>query len=229
MEHKISPKVWIIVMIIVAIVGCIGVITAAIIEKMPDDTFSEIFSLKPNNQNEFMLEGDNSKSTTLTDSELTESNPTVHDQQNDVAILSTTLEENDNPLRPHQNETIGSGVFEIATFSDGKAEILNSAIVSQHYKIQLINPDTSDNGCEKSWYSVEEIWFSGASKTSLLLNGEVVGEIFLGNGKHGHIINISVNIGDELCVYPIPPGGFHINFGPDLYYHYDSYCYRFEC
>jgi len=132
-------------------------------------------------------------------------------------------------LLPHKIKGIGTGIFEQATYSDGNAPFSQQELNSSHFEIQLLNPDTISNGCGTSWYSVNEVWFGGASKTTLYLNGTAVGEIFQGVGKHGYMIPLSVNAGDELCVNPVPPGGFHMNLGADIYYHYDSFCYRGYC
>jgi len=133
------------------------------------------------------------------------------------------------PLLSHKIKGIGTGIFEKATYSDGSAQFSQQELNSSHFEIQLINPDTTSNGCSTSWYTVNEVWFGGASKTTLYLNGTAIGELFQGVGKHGYMIPLSVNAGDELCVNPIPPGGFHMNLGADIYYHYDSFCYRGYC
>jgi len=152
-------------------------------------------------------------------------------QKVDTAQSTTTSTQNSlpSPLIPHNTESIGTGVFSQATYSTGYAPVSQEDLNSSHFKIQSINLDTASNGCGTSWYSVYEIWFGGSSKTTLYLNGTAVGELFLGNGKQGHMIPLSVSAGDELCVKPIPPGGFHVNLGADIYYHYDSFCYRGNC
>ncbi len=133
------------------------------------------------------------------------------------------------PLISHTVEGIGTGIFSQATYSDGSAVFSQQELNTSHSKIQLINPDSSSNGCGTAWYTVNEVWFGGASKTTLYLNGVAVGELFQGVGRHGYMIPLSVNAGDELCVKPIPPGGWNMNLGADIYYHYDSFCHRGYC
>jgi len=133
------------------------------------------------------------------------------------------------PLISHDVESIGTGIFSQATYSDGSAVFSQQELNTSHSKIQLINPDSSSNGCGTAWYTVNEVWFGGASKTTLYLNDVAVGELFQGVGRHGYMIPLSVNAGDELCVKPIPSGGWNMNLGADIYYHYDSFCHRGNC
>jgi hypothetical protein len=132
-------------------------------------------------------------------------------------------------LLVHQIETVGSGVFSQASYSDGSASYSQAEISGSHSRIQMINPDTTSNGCGIAYYNADVVWFSAARKSTLLLNGTPVGETYLGLGNHGYMIALTVKIGDELCIEPVPEDGFHINLGPDIYYHYDSYCFRGNC
>ncbi|MGC1377356.1 MAG: hypothetical protein WA821_14085 [Anaerolineales bacterium] len=149
--------------------------------------------------------------------------------QGSSSIIPPPAEISAMPLLPHKIEGIGTGIFGQATYSDGSAAFSQQELNTSHFKIQLINPDTTSNGCGTAWYTVNEVWFGSGSKTTLYLNGTAVGELFQGVGKHGYMIPLSVNAGDELCVNPIPSGGFNMNLGADIYYHYDSFCYRGHC
>jgi len=133
------------------------------------------------------------------------------------------------PFHEHRQDSIGSGIFSQVTYSDGLAPFTQQELNTSHSRLQLINPDTTSDGCGVAVYNVEKIWFGAASRTTLMVNGSPVGEVYAGTGKHGYIVNLTIRVNDRICVNPVPPGGFHINFGPDLYYHYDSYCYRGHC
>ena len=114
------------------------------------------------------------------------------------------------------------------TFSAGTAPFTESQLwdqgnFGQHQRIQL---DTHPNYCDIARYTVDRLWISGSPGMKLLINGIVTGEYTSAPDPHGYIIRQPVNIGDEICVENVGPEGFMILLGPDLYFHYDTYCFR---
>lgn len=212
-------KTWIV--IIIAIIGATGVICAAIIglgEPFVDHIADTRF---PSVTQTHVIFYQQSNQAVTPDSLLVEKTP--------IPTISIKSEEIPSPLRPHKAESIGTGVFENATYSDGNAEFTDEKLNGSYYRILPINSKTTSSGCGISIYKASEVWFGSARKTTLYINGTAVGETYFGTGKHGHIIPVSIEVGDELCVSPIPPDGFLIYIGPDTYYHYDSFCYRGYC
>jgi hypothetical protein len=65
--------------------------------------------------------------------------------------------------------------------------------------------------------------------TSITINGEPIADLSVPTGRHGYIFEWPLQAGDQICVTEFNAAGFHLIFGPDLYYHYDSYCYRGHC
>jgi hypothetical protein len=158
-----------------------------------------------------------------------ETHPTSEENSFSEPPAETTIDTPSASLLSQTVENIGTGVFTQAAYSDGMAEISYNDINAQYSNIQTINPQTSDTGCGIARYDVSELWFAGAAGSSLLINGEQVGQLSFGNGPHGHMISIDIFFGDEICIDPIPPGGYGMVLGPDVYFHYDSYCYRGFC
>lgn len=146
-----------------------------------------------------------------------------------VAIQPGTVQENSGPFREHKRTPIvGTGLLSQGTYSDGKAPFSESDILS-HLNIQRIRLEENPDGCATAFLSADKVWFGSSVKTGLTINGSTVGAINGPTGRHGYIFDIHINIGDIICVTYFEPSGFHIIFGPDMYYHYDSYCYRGHC
>lgn len=157
--------------------------------------------------------------------------PTVIMSITPTTVLTTPPPESegDTPLRDHQiTPTVGSGVLSQGTYSDGMAQLSESDI-SSHLDIQRIRLEENPDGCGIAFFSANKIWFGSSVKTTLTINDSSVGTINGPTGKHGYIFNIQINPGDKICVTYFEPSGFQIVFGPDMYYHYDSYCYRGHC
>lgn len=136
------------------------------------------------------------------------------------------------PLRDHIATSIGTGAFADVTLSDGQAPYDENWLwANDHFNIQRIRREENPNGCGVAQYQVSQIWISVAAVAKVTVNGSEIGTIttITPLQTHGYIASVSLNVGDEICVTPIPGGGFHIIFGPDVYYHYDSYCYRGHC
>lgn len=168
----------------------------------------------------------------------TESNPLVEAPQEvseDIELSSVdTLSppQNEGPIREHQAVSIGTGVFENVTFSDGMAPYNEDWLWdNNHFNIQRIRREENPDGCGIAQYKVDEIWIGAAAVAKVTVNGSKIGTIsaITPLQRHGFIANVSLNVGDQICVSPIPDSGFHIIFGPDIYYHHDSYCYRGSC
>jgi hypothetical protein len=118
------------------------------------------------------------------------------------------------------------------TKSDGLAPYDENWLwANNHFNIQRIRREENPDGCGIAEYQVSKIWIGAAAVTKVTVNGEEVGTInkITPRQKHGYIAVVSLNIGDKLCVSPIPPAGFQIVIGPDVYYHHDTYCYRGNC
>ena len=144
---------------------------------------------------------------------------------------STTLNEGQlaGPFREHQNTPIvGSSLLVQGTYSDGLAPF-TEADVAQHLGIQRIRLEENPDACAIAFLDSEKVWLATSVRTELTINGDVVGEILGPTGKHGYIFDIAVRRGERICLTYFEQSGFHIIFGPDMYYHYDSYCYRGNC
>lgn len=136
------------------------------------------------------------------------------------------------PLRSHTLTSIGSGVFTKATFSDGQLPYDENWLwANNHFNIQRIRREEQPSGCDVSKYQVNKIWVGTAGVAKVTVNGSEIGTItsITSIQKHGYVVDASLNKGDRICLSPIPADGFHIIFGPDIYYHHDSYCYRGNC
>ena len=135
----------------------------------------------------------------------------------------------DGPFRDHRiTPEVGTGVLSQGTYSDGMAPF-SETDTGYYSNIQRIRIEENPDGCAIADYTVDKIWFGSAVRTNLTINGSVVGMINGPTGKHGYIFNVNINRGDIVCVTYFEPSGFQIIFGPDIYYHYDSYCYRGHC
>lgn len=133
------------------------------------------------------------------------------------------------PIREQKRASIGTGVFAQATYSDGNATIDENSI-SQHLDIQRIWPNSNPDGCAVAQFDTDRLWIGSARRAAVTVNETVIGEVLSATGKHGYIVNFQIHRGDRICIAPPDTVyGFHIVFGPDLYYHYDSYCYRGNC
>lgn len=150
---------------------------------------------------------------------------TSADEQVNTGSASTAA----SPARTHTPFSAGDGVFANVTDSDGQANISSAEIGTNHQHIQRIRREEQPSGCDRANYASEKVWVSGTPGMKLTLNGEVVGTYLIAPDAHGYMLDLSVSLGDELCAVDVGPEGFSIIFGPDVYYHYDSYCFRTGC
>jgi len=133
------------------------------------------------------------------------------------------------PLRTQIHTTIGSGVLSDVTYSDGMAVITQSTLDQPLYWIQLINKYTTSDQCGVARYNVSIVWFADSAPTDITVNGKVIGSSEIATGNHGYLFKYPLKIGDKICATAIQPSGFHFYFGPTIYQHYDSYCFRGYC
>ncbi|NOH04825.1 MAG: hypothetical protein HND47_24065 [Chloroflexi bacterium] len=137
--------------------------------------------------------------------------------------------QSDSPFREHKTTPIvGTGVLAQGTYSDGMAPFSESD-VSGHLNIQRMRLEENPDGCGIAYFSADKVWFGSSVKTTLTINDSAVGTINQATGRHGYVFDIHINSGDKICVTYFEPSGFQVVFGEDMYYHYDSYCYRGHC
>ncbi len=142
---------------------------------------------------------------------------------------STGLTPSQSAIRPHTAFSAGDGVFANVTVSDGQAELSSSDLSTSHQHIQRIRREEQPSGCDTAFYASDKIWVTGTPGMRLTLDGQVVGTYRIAPDSHGFMLDMSIEVGQEICAVDYGPEGFSIIFGPDVYYHYDSYCHRGFC
>lgn len=144
--------------------------------------------------------------------------------------LPSVTDEEDTPIRQHHDISAGSGVFENATYSDGLAPYSYDWLVSNgKFNIQRVRKEENPNGCAVALYSSNKVWFTGDYNQELLINGQIVGVYKKPANAHGYVLTVTIEQGDIVCVSSNNLLFFSLIFGPDIYYQYDSYCYRGLC
>jgi len=134
------------------------------------------------------------------------------------------------PLRPHYQVVVGDGIFAEGTFSDGMAPYSEQWLWdNNHFKIQRIRQEEYPSGCDVSRYNANLIWIAGTTGMQISINDEIVGTYKIADDPHGYIFEWPIHMGDKICAVNFRSVGFMIIIGPDIYYHYDSYCYRGAC
>lgn len=133
------------------------------------------------------------------------------------------------PILTHMAFSAGEGVFANVSVSDGQAEYSSSDLSTQHQHIQRIRREEQPSGCDTAIYASSKIWVSGTPGMELTLDGQIVGTYRIAPDSHGYMLDMSIEVGQEICAVDFGPEGFSIIFGPDVYYHYDSYCFRGNC
>jgi len=132
-------------------------------------------------------------------------------------------------LRPQTTQNFGTGPFSQAMTSDGQAQLTDPQLVSDYWHFTRIRLQENPNACGTLQYDASKVWFAGSKGTTFSVNGSPVGKLTRATGSHGIVINYSVKKNEQLCASGYDPFGFLIFTGPDMYYHYDSYCYRKYC
>jgi len=138
---------------------------------------------------------------------------------------------NPQPLRPHMITSVGTGIFDQVTYSDGLAPFSDTDLATQHNRIQRVRYEEQPDGCGVSAFNTNKVWIAFTDNVTLTLNGEAMG-IFLTNAtKQGYVADLEIRVGDVLCAVNFQPApvGFFIIWGDDIYFHHDSYCYRGYC
>lgn len=134
------------------------------------------------------------------------------------------------PLIQHYEVYAGTGVFELGTFSQGNVQYTEDWLrANGHFRIQRIRQEEYPSGCDTSRFTTDRIWISGSKGMTITVNGEEVGEYLIDDDPHGFVFEYQINYGDRLCAVNFKNIGFMIVLGDDIYYHYDSYCYRGHC
>ena len=134
------------------------------------------------------------------------------------------------PLRPHYQVVVGDGIFSTGTFSDGLAPYNENWLWdNNHFNIQRIRQEEYPSGCDIARYNTNLVWIAGTAGMQLSINDEIVGTYNIADDAHGYIFEKQIHMGDKLCAVNFRSIGFQIVLGPDIYYHYDSYCYRGAC
>jgi hypothetical protein len=135
------------------------------------------------------------------------------------------------PIREHYQVSVGEGLFSEGTFSDGMAPYSEEWLWdNDRFDIQMIRIEEQPEGCDVARYDTELVWISGSPGMSVTVDGEEVGTYTARVNAHGYIFQYPISMGDRICAVDFSPTlGFHIIIGPDIYFHYDSYCYRGHC
>ncbi len=142
----------------------------------------------------------------------------------------TQVQADESPIREHYQVSVGDGIFSVGTFSDGLAPYSESWLWdNNHFRIQRIRQEEYPNGCAVSGNNTNLVWISGSAGMQFTINDEVVGTYKIADDPHGYIFEWPIRMGDKLCAVNFKSIGFSIILGPDIYYHYDSYCYRGNC
>jgi len=159
--------------------------------------------------------------------------PTTQPTATSAQVIAPTASpsvESTGPLREHKIASVGTGVFMQATYSDGLAQYEEGWLQTSHSQYQRMWATDNPDGCGSTIYESDRMWISSSRQTNVTVNGNVIGQISSATGPHGYIVEYAVHIGDEICITnPDTVYGFQIVIGPDIYYHYDSYCYRGGC
>jgi len=147
-----------------------------------------------------------------------------------VVPPSVAPTETTGPFREHKIASVGSGPLANVTYSDGMYPLSQQELNRSYPRVQYINPGTTQDGCGIALYDVEKIWFGSALVSTITVNGSVIGEVTVAAGPLGYIFDYPLRRGDKICMTAFSnEKGFHFAFGPDMYAHYDSHCYRGNC
>lgn len=131
------------------------------------------------------------------------------------------------PTREHKPISVGTGAFANAIYSDGLAECPEGVLKANHQNTQWVHPSVSTDGCGVSIYNTDKLWLAAFPGTVVTVNGNVIGEWTAPAYQHGYVIEYQIQIGDKICVNP--PSSYTLLWGPDLFFEYDSYCFRGHC
>jgi hypothetical protein len=147
------------------------------------------------------------------------------------------------PLRPHSTTSAGSGVFAQVAFSDGLAPYTDEDVLDRFRRVDVALSPTGDGSCWISQYDTDVVWirFGGAGEIRFgrdidlhsdapgALSTEPVGVLDGPTGPHGYLVPLTFNAGEGICFRSETTAGWTLIYGPDIYYWYDSYCFRKPC
>jgi hypothetical protein len=133
------------------------------------------------------------------------------------------------PHRRHKSVSVGTGAFEEATQSDGMAPFQQSVLDAEHARVHRIDFKGHPEGCTRARYTSRYIWFTGPPGMAITVNDHEIGRLSVAGDSHGTMVRWRVISGDKLCAEDYEPGPAFVVLGPDVHYHYDSYCYRGHC
>ena len=155
----------------------------------------------------------------------------ISPNQSSVDLSSSTPVGQDGPFRPHYQVVVGDGIFAQGTFSDGMAEYSQDWLwANGHGDIQRIRKEEYPSGCDIARYNTNLIWIAGTAGMQISINDKIVGTYKIADNAHGYIFQYPINMGDKICAVNYRAStGYAILLGPNIYYHYDSYCYRGNC
>lgn len=140
-------------------------------------------------------------------------------QNSSYNSFSLSLESN------YEKLNVGSGIFENAYYSDG----MENYDIQEYYRVQRIRREENSSGCEIADVFSEVVWVTGNKGAEIKVNQKIIGKLNINTGNHGYISDFSIKPGDEICITGENLNGFSLVFGPDVLFHYDSYCYRGFC
>lgn len=146
------------------------------------------------------------------------------------------------PLRPQQEVSLGSGIFARATYSDGLAPITDDDLLARFTRTDVMLDPTGMGGCWIAHYAADQIWlragsagaywiYVGSTEPKNLTESAPAGILDRPTTLHGYLLDLRVSEGEWICVVSEGSGseGLYVISGPDLYYWFDSYCYRKLC
>jgi len=155
----------------------------------------------------------------------------ISSNESSIDPSSSTSGGQEGPFRPHYQVVVGDGIFAQGTFSDGMTEYSQDWLwANSHGDIQRIRQEEYPSGCDVARYNTNLVWISGTNGMQIAVNDKTVGTYNIADNSHGYIFQYPINMGDKLCAVNYRSStGFAILLGPNIYYHYDSYCYRGNC
>ncbi|MEM9774114.1 MAG: hypothetical protein AAF902_06010 [Chloroflexota bacterium] len=133
-------------------------------------------------------------------------------------------------LLNHSNASVGTGIFADVTYSKGEASFSQAELQRNNMwdPLQTIRREEQPSGCDTVQHTTDLIWIQGTPGMEIALDNKVIGTYTANPNAHGYIVKASVSRGQEICAVNFGPQGFAIYLGPQIYNHYDTYCYRVE-
>jgi len=139
----------------------------------------------------------------------------------------------DGPFRPQSYTNIGAGSLARVSYSDGMLPLVDAQVDGQHPQTQHIRSYEDASGCAVARYTGEKLWLIASAPAHITLNGQEIAHLTNSTTSHGYLLDQKITAGDQLCVSNGQQLGispiYYLFWGPSLYYHYDSYCYRSGC